>query len=140
MGRIAAIDYGMKRIGVAISDPSQKIAFPLTTVPGGFKAIDALRQALKEHLPTLERILIGLPLLLSGKDSDMTLAVREFAKALEIALSIPVELVDERFSSKLADRSLREIHLNRKERTEKMDSTAATLLLQAYLDKDSHAK
>jgi putative Holliday junction resolvase len=82
----------------------------------------------------VELILIGLPLRLNGQEGDMAIAVREFGKDLEQRNNIPIKFIDERFSSKLAEQSLKEIHLNRKERTEKMDTTAATILLQGYLD------
>ena len=134
MGRIVAIDYGLKRIGVAISDAGKKIAFPLTTTSN----LKGLEEALAPHRSTLEKILVGLPLLLSGKDSPMTTTVRQFAEKLQTLFSVPVELVDERFSSKIADQSLRELHLKRKKRSETMDTTAATMLLQEYLDGNTH--
>jgi len=128
MGRIAAIDFGLKRIGIAISDERQKIAFPLETVPN----VAEIQKVLKKYSITL--ILVGLPLLLSGKEGDMAAAVKKFAKDLEETTKIPVKLIDERFSSKIAEQSLREIHLNRKERSAKMDATTAAMLLQSYLD------
>jgi putative Holliday junction resolvase len=65
--------------------------------------------------------------------------VRTFAKNLEEAFHLPVELIDERFTSRMADQNLKEIHLNRKERTAKLDTAAAAILLQAYLDgKNEH--
>lgn len=132
MGRIAAIDYGLKRIGIALSDANKKIALPLTTVEGGKKALQNIAAALKGK--ELELILIGLPLLMSGKKGDMAEAVEKFAKTLEIHFKIPVVLRDERLSSKHADAGLREISLNRKERSEKIDMVAATYMLQSYLD------
>jgi len=131
--RIAAIDWGMKRIGIAISDERKKIALPMTLVPGGKQAVAEVMKALASK--EVELILVGLPLLLNGKEGDSAAAVKQFALELETASKIPVKLIDERFSSKLADLSLREIQLNRKERTEKMDITAAAILLQGYLDR-----
>ncbi len=135
MKRIVAIDYGLKRIGIAVSDAGQKIAFPLTTVPGGNKAIPNIQLALKDKLGEIEKILVGFPLLLSGREGELATLVKKFASALEAALALPVELIDERFTSKLADLHLKEIHLNRKERTAKLDTAAAAILLQAYLDR-----
>ncbi len=132
MGRIAAIDYGLKRIGIALSDANKKIALPLTTVEGGKKAIANISAALKGK--EIEMILIGLPLLMSGKKGDMAESVEKFAKLLEAHFNIPVVLRDERLSSKHADAGLREISLNRKERSEKIDMVAATFMLQSYLD------
>ena len=134
MGRIVAIDFGLKRIGIAISDDRKKIAFPLETVPGGKRAVENIRKALGPKGNEVERILIGLPLLMSGREGDMALMVRKFAAELEKAFEVPVEPIDERLSSKIADQSLRAIQLNRKKRTENMDTTAAAILLQTYLD------
>lgn len=138
MKRIIAIDFGLKRIGLAISDHGQKIAFPLTTVEGGKKAVPNIQQALAKHLGEIERILIGFPILLSGKEGEMAGLVKKLGADLEQTLSLPVEFVDERFTSKLADQSLKEIHLNRKERTAKLDMSSATILLQNYLDGKKH--
>jgi putative Holliday junction resolvase len=130
--RIAAIDWGLKRIGIAVSDENKKIALPLKTVAGGKQGVSEVLKALAAK--EIELILVGLPLLLNGKEGDMTQAVRQFAKELELSCKIPIKFIDERFSSKLADQSLKEIHLKRKERKEMMDITAAVILLQGYLD------
>ncbi len=135
MGRIAAIDFGLKRIGIALSDERKKIAFPLETVAGGKKAIENIKKALGSRLKEVELILIGLPLLMNGQEGDMALAVKKFGAELEASLTIPVQTIDERLSSKMADRSMREFHLNRKERTEMIDTAAAAMLLQSYLDR-----
>lgn len=132
MGRIAAIDYGLKRIGIAVSDPGKKMALPLTTVEGGKKAIENIAQALQGK--EIELILIGLPLLMNGQKGEMAEAVQVFAIQLELALKIPILLRDERLSSKHAEAGLREISLNRKQRTAKIDMIAATFLLQSYLE------
>lgn len=131
MGRIAAIDYGLKRIGIAISDERKKIALPLTTVEGGKKAIENIASAIRGK--NVERIVMGLPLLMNGKKGEMAEAVEKFAKAVEEALNIPVALLDERLSSRQAER---EIPLNRKARSETIDQVAATLILQSYLDQN----
>lgn len=132
MPRIAAIDFGLKRIGLAVSDKERKIALPVDVVEGGKKAIQNIRAALP--LKEIDLILMGLPLEMSGKKGSMAAVVEEFAKMLQEALQIPVHLIDERLSSKGADVQLKEISLNRKSRSEKIDMVAATLLLQTYLD------
>lgn len=134
MGRIAAIDYGLKRIGIAVSDASGRLAFPLTTVEGGKKATANVLKALESRKREIVRVIVGHPLLLSGKEGDMALAARKFSEELEAALGVPVQLWDERLSSAQADRNLRELSLNRKERSAKIDTAAATLLLQSFLD------
>ena len=134
MGRVAAIDFGLKRIGLAVSDKERKIALPVGVVEGGKKAIQNIKAALP--LKEVDLILMGLPLEMSGKKGAMAATVEQFAKQLEDALEgIAVLLVDERLSSKGADVRLKEISLNRKERSEKIDMVAATLLLQTFLDR-----
>ncbi len=136
MPRIAAIDFGLKRIGIAISDDRKKVALPLATVEGGKKGVANTVAALLQKKKEIEKILVGLPLLMSGKKGDMAKEVEAFAKALEEAIAIPVELCDERLSSKMADQGMRELSMNRKERAERVDMAAAALLLQCYLDKN----
>jgi len=133
MGRVAAIDFGLKRIGVAMSDSNRKIALPVGVVEGGKRALHNIKESLP--LKEVDLILIGLPLELSGKRGPMAQMVEQFAKTVEDAFGIPVLLVDERLSSKGAEVQMREISLNRKSRSEKIDMVAATLLLQTYLDK-----
>lgn len=130
--RIAAIDFGLKRIGIALSDLSQTLASPFKVVEGGRKAVENVVCALQNQ--PLAKIIVGLPLLLNGKEGDMAAAVRAFAKALETALNIPILLIDERLSSAQAEKRLKESSFNRKERSSKIDTAAATLLLQQYLD------
>jgi len=132
MGRVAAIDFGKRRLGLAISDKNRKIALPVDVVEGGKKGIQNIKAALP--LKEVDLILVGLPLEMSGKKGLMAEETEQFAKTLQEALQIPVLLVDERLSSKGADVQLKELSLNRKARSEKLDMVAATLLLQTYLD------
>jgi putative Holliday junction resolvase len=132
MGRIAAIDFGLKRIGLALSDRERKLALPLAVVEGGKRALQNIRNALP--LKEVDLILIGLPLEMSGKKGAAAVQVEQFAKMVHEAFGIEVCLIDERLSSKAADANLREISFNRKERTERLDMVAAMLLLQNYLD------
>ena len=133
MARVAAIDFGLKRIGLAVSDNNRKIALPVGIVDGGKKAIQNIKASLP--LKEVDLILIGLPLELSGKKGAMAQMVEQFAKTVSEALGIEVLLVDERLSSKGAEVQMKEISLNRKSRSEKIDMIAAMLLLQTYLDK-----
>ena len=136
MPRIAAIDFGLKRIGIALSDDRKKLALPFKVVEGGKRAVANTQNALKPKLHEIEKILIGLPLLMSGKEGEMAHAATQFGNALEKALSIPIEFCDERLSSKHAEQSLKELSLSRKERASQLDMSAAALLLQSYLDKN----
>lgn len=137
MARIAAIDFGLKRIGIAMSDINRKIALPVDVVEGGKKALQNIRAKLP--LKEIDLILVGLPLEMSGKKGPMAEMAENFAKMLHDALEIQVELVDERLTSKGAEVKLKEISLNRKSRNAKVDMMAATLLLQTYLE-HHHAK
>ncbi len=136
MGRVAAIDFGLKRIGLAVSDKERKIALPASVVEGGKRALHNIKEALP--LKEIDLILIGLPIEMSGKKGPMAIQVEQFAKTLEEALGIPVKLIDERLSSKGADVQLKEISLNRKSRSEKIDMVAAVLLLQTFLETESY--
>jgi len=140
MRRIAAIDYGLKRIGLAISDASAKLALPLQTISAQ-KTLDAtahaVLQALAPYKNELRILLVGLPLLMNGTKGDMALAVERFADALRTASNLPVECVDERLTSAAAERSLKELDLSRKQRKKTIDSVSAALLLQAYLDRQA---
>lgn len=131
MARVAAIDFGLKRIGLAVSDKNRKIALPVSVVEGGKKAIQNIRAALP--LKEIDLIIMGLPIEMNGKKGAMAQVVEEFAKTCSEALNIPVQLIDERLTSKGADVQLKEISLNRKSRSEKVDMVAAVLLLQTYL-------
>ncbi len=132
--RMAAIDFGLKRIGIALSDPRGKLASPLKTVDGGKRGAIHVVEALRPYQQELTKILVGLPLLMNGKEGDMAMAVRVFAQELETLMPIPILLLDERLSSAQADKSLKELSFNRKKRSSKIDMAAATLLLQNYLD------
>ena len=137
-GRIAAIDFGMKRIGIALSDEGQKIALPYLQVEGGKKAIDHVIKALQPKIQEIVKILVGNPLSLKGEESSMGKIVLQFAKELEKKAKIEVELFDERLSSKQAEKMLScELGLSRKERVKSLDMSAACLLLQSYLDKNN---
>ena len=122
--RVLALDYGSARCGVAVSDPSGTLATPLEPVlrPGsrkGFARVVALAAELGA-----ERILVGLPLSLSGGDSAQTAETRTFAERLQRAVRVPVELYDERFTTRLAVRSGGSASL---------DSRAAAVLLDEWL-------
>lgn len=133
MSRIAAIDWGEKRIGLAMTDIQRRIALPVGVVAGGKQALHNIKASLP--LKEVGLILLGQPLELSGRKGPMANQVEIFGKMLEDALGIQVLLVDERLSSKEADMHLKEIHLHGKQRRERLDAVAATLLLQTYLER-----
>jgi putative Holliday junction resolvase len=122
--RVLALDYGAARCGVAVSDPSGTLATPLEPVlrPGsrkGFAALVARVAALEA-----ERVIVGLPLSLSGRDSAQTTETRAFAERLARAVPVPIELYDERFTTSLAVQAGGSASL---------DSRAAAVLLDEWL-------
>src|SRR5690349_21591152 len=103
--RVLALDYGSARCGCAVSDPTGVLATPLEPVlaPGARRGLARLRSLVREL--EVERVVVGLPLSLSGGDSAQTAETRAFAAKLAQQVSAPVELYDERFTTKLAQRT-----------------------------------
>jgi putative Holliday junction resolvase len=122
--RVLALDYGSARCGCAVSDPTGVLATPLEPVlsPGSRRGLARLRGLIAEL--DAERVLVGLPLSLSGLDSAQTAEARAFAETLQGAVPVAVELYDERFTTKLAE------HVGGRASE---DSRAAAHLLQAWL-------
>lgn len=138
MSRVLGIDYGERRIGLALSDPTATIAQPLPTLtrragkrPPVSKILDIIDAS------DVVEIVVGLPLTLAGEDSDWTRTVRAFAETLHTRAALPVQLLDERMTSVQAERSVRSLGLRKseRERKERIDSAAAMILLQMYLDR-----
>lgn len=133
-GRILGLDLGQARIGVAISDPDRHMAVPLGTVrTGAPDDVKALAAMVKEH--EVVAIVVGQPLALSGRKGEAADHAEKFAQALRDFLRIPVFLQDERLTTVQADRRLAERGLRGKDRRRVVDQTAATFILQAYLDR-----
>ncbi|MBS1602732.1 MAG: Holliday junction resolvase RuvX [Bacteroidetes bacterium] len=135
MARILAIDYGLKRTGLAVTDPLQIIATGLTTVESP-KLIPFLKDYFKRE--TVELILIGEPKNWDDTDTDATPLVREIMRRLQKEFpAIPLKPVDERYTSKMASRAMIDMGLKKKQRQNKalVDEIAATILLQEYLSR-----
>ena len=137
MSRILALDYGEKRIGLALSDPTRTIASPLTTLSrrtGKRPPWPEIARLVQEHEVT--EVVVGLPLDLAGEESEWTAEVRGFGREVERRLGLPVHWVDERLSSVTAERAIRgEMGLKRseRERKERVDAAAASVILQGHL-------
>ncbi len=133
--RIIGIDYGSKRIGVAMSDPLNIIAQGLCIVPNTDKALNAIREIVEKH--NAGAIVIGMPLNLKGDRGRVAVEAEAFAHGLEENLPIPVVRQDERFTTTIAHRTLRFMNTGKKERRskERIDLMAAALILQSYLDR-----
>lgn len=139
--RIVGIDYGMARIGLSLSDPTKLIATPLSTFINEKKmdkTAENLLLFLNDHAAknnySIDELVVGLPLLLSGKHGLLADEVHHFIEALKKITDIPITLWDERLTTVQAERSLKESSLTRKQRAKVVDSVAAIILLQNYLD------
>ncbi|MCI0435442.1 MAG: Holliday junction resolvase RuvX [Gemmatimonadetes bacterium] len=138
MGRTLAIDFGERRIGLAISDPTGTIAQPLPALTrrrGKRPPVRAILDLVTAH--EIERIVLGLPLSLEGEESDWSREVRAFGAMLANRAGVPAVYVDERMTSIAAERAVRALGLPRRERERKdrIDTAAAMLILQAWLDR-----
>lgn len=134
MSRILAIDYGRKRTGIAVSDPLQIIASGLTTVPT-HQLMDFLLNYIKQE--QVECIIIGHPKQLNNEDSENMKNIIPFINRLKKILpDMPVQLVDERFTSVLAHQTMLVGGLKKKDRQSKalVDEISATIILQSYLE------
>src|SRR5450631_880067 len=135
MGRILAIDYGLKRTGIAVTDPLKIIASALTTIESA-RIFTFLEEYLKKE--TIELILIGDPRNLDDSPTDISADVHRIIGILNRKFpAVPVQSVDERYSSVMASRALVEMGMKKSRRREKglVDQVAATLMLQEYLAK-----
>jgi putative holliday junction resolvase len=122
--RVLALDYGAARCGCALSDPTGVLATPIDPVllPASRRGFGRLRALVQET--GAQRVVVGLPLTLAGTDSDQTRETRAFAQRLQNAVAVPVELYDERFTTRLAQRDGGHAH---------EDSRAAAHLLSDWL-------
>lgn len=133
--RILAIDPGSKRVGLALSDPTATIAQALTTVPAEPVGTLPSRIAKIARDNEAARIVVGLPKRLDGSRGPEARAAQELADAVRKESGLPVELVDERLTTVVAQRSLIAGGVRRAKRRLSVDRVAATLILQAHLDR-----
>lgn len=132
--RILAIDHGTRRMGIAISDELKTIAQPLEFIPAEpFEAfVERLLEIVAEK--SVELILVGMPRNMDGTYGPAAEKVREFIDRLKQRTDIPIRTWDERLTSAQANRFLIAAEVRRRDRKEKVDKTAAAILLQSYLD------
>ena len=137
LSRVLGLDYGERRIGLALSDPLGIIASPFTTID---------RKKTKDHISQISdiisekkitSIIVGLPLTLRGNHSKQTVAVLAFIDQLKSELQIPVVSIDERLSSVAAKKSLQAQAVKTGHEKGRVDQTAAAIILQEYLDSQS---
>jgi len=135
MGRILSIDYGKKRTGIAVTDPLKIIANSLTTID-----TPQLMPYLRQYFGTeeVERVIIGMPVNWDDSDTHATPLVRHFIQGFRKNFPvIPIEEVDERYTSKLASQAMVDMGMKKKQRQDKsmVDRIAATIMLQEYLNR-----
>ena len=132
--RILAIDYGSRRLGIAISDPMNIIARGLPTLYNDSRIFDNLREIISTH--EVGRIIVGMPYNLKGEVGMKAKEVYEFLGRLQQEVGVRVGTWDERFTSRLAQQAMREMGTKKIERRKKgnVDRMASVLLLQSYLD------
>ena len=127
--RVLGIDFGTKRIGLAISDETGTVAQPIGYITRGVNEV--IRVATER---SAGRLVVGMPRRLDGTSSEQTKRTQEFMDALRRATTLPVEGWDERLTTAQAERVLLEGGVRRAQRKQKRDQLAATILLQSYLD------
>lgn len=132
-GRVLGLDLGDARIGVAISDDDRRVAVPLGTVrTGAPDDLKSIARLVQEHNVTL--VVVGHPRMLSGEAGERAHHAERFADALGGFVAVPVQLHDERLSTVEAERALREAGAKGRQRRRAVDRSAATVILQSWLD------
>lgn len=131
--RILAIDYGAKRIGLAVTDPLKMFAIPFDTIPNDKYTFDKLKQIVDEK--NVVKIILGNPVKENGGDSLISKDIRKFKSELEKKINLTIELVDERYSSEIASKRILESVPSKKKRRDKslIDKNAAAVILEDYL-------
>jgi len=135
--RTLALDVGTKRIGVAYSDPLGISTNPLPYIDNDEHAFEKIRDVVREY--DIGTVVIGLPLTLKGKEGTQAKLTKEFAQKLKGYLpeDVEIEFVDERFTTSLAEKQLKETGKRSKKR-EKIDSLSAVYILKTYLEKKQY--
>lgn len=132
MGKLLGIDYGEKRIGIAISDEQQKYVFPSETIENTNTAIEEIKNIVKSE--NIEAIVVGFPINMKGQESSQSERTKEFVQALKDRIKVPVELEDERLTSQLSERLLRTVP--GKKHKGNIDRQAAVLILESYMERN----
>jgi putative Holliday junction resolvase len=132
--RILGVDYGTKRVGLAVSDVDRRIASPLATYQRRDAAQDARFFQKLVQDEDIERLVVGLPVHMSGDEGKKSAEARAFGAWLAQTTKLPIAFWDERLTTAEAEQLLWDAGLTHKQRKERRDKVAAQILLQAYLD------
>ncbi len=140
MGRILAVDYGKKRVGLAVTDPLKIIGSALATIPA-----HEIFSYLKDYFSKeqVEKLVVGLPKQMNNQPSESMPLINQFvAQFKRLYPEIPVQMVDERFTSKLAVQTMVMGGVKKKDRQNKamIDTVSATIILQSYLESESYKR
>jgi len=138
--RLAGIDYGTVRIGIALGDEETRIAGPFETYHRRTLPLDAAYFQNLAKQEQISRFIVGLPIHLDGNESQKSYEARKFAAWLHETTGVPVELFDERFTSAHAEHILMAAELTKKKRKARLDSLAAQIMLTAYLESTSRGE
>jgi putative Holliday junction resolvase len=133
-GRVLGLDYGTKRVGAALSDPSRSIATPLEVYQRRDPVQDARHYQELVHEHEVGRIVVGLPLHTGGSEGALAQAARAWGTQLAQATGVPVIFYDERYTTVEAENALIALGLKRQQRKALLDKVAAQFMLQSYLD------
>jgi putative Holliday junction resolvase len=129
---LIGLDIGERRVGVAVSDELHVIASPVESVDLKRGGMQALLAVIERYNP--ERIIVGLPTGMSGREGPQAKAVREFVKQLRETITTPITFWDERMTTSIAQQALITSGRRRRARKERVDAVAAAVILQSYLD------
>ena len=129
---ILGIDYGERRIGLAITDAEEIIASPLKTLPNDAKLFDELSEIVKER--KVGEIVVGIPYNMNGSLGPAGEKVLQFAEQLRERLGVPVDTIDERLTTVQAERAMLRHDMSRARRRSRVDEMAAQILLQSHVD------
>ncbi len=138
-GRVAGIDFGTVRIGIAVSDPERQIASPYENYTRRGKKQDSQRfQRLVEE-EAIRLFVVGLPVHLDGRESEKSQEARRFGQWLAEITGVPVQFFDERFTSHQAEEALLAAQMTKKRRKQRLDMLAAQIMLTAFLESGGNA-
>ena len=132
--RYLAIDFGQKRIGLALTDPLKIIAYPFKTIINNSKAVNEILSLIKQN--NVGRVIIGYPLKENGSKYEFTFKVEKFCKEIQSKINIDIFLRDERYTSQIALSNVLESESKKSKRRDKglIDKNAACIILQEYLE------
>jgi putative Holliday junction resolvase len=140
LGRILAVDYGKKRVGLAVTDPLKIIGSALATIPT-HEIFDYLKMYFSKE--PVEKLVVGLPKQMNNQPSESMPMINHFVSQFKkLYPEIPVQMVDERFTSKLAVQTMVMGGVKKKDRQNKamIDTVSATIILQSYLESESYKR